>query len=93
MVKSKIAQNENRVHLGLIKLAARWCISKVAFLGRKIFLFFALAPSISEYQSWKGVQMKAKGQSFNLSPIFLESERSQGVKQQFVNNCKQIAYS
>ena len=37
--------------------------------------------------------MKAKGQSFNLSPIFLESERSQGVKQQFVNKCKQIAYS
>ena len=42
--------------------------------------------------TWEGVQMKAKGESFHLSPNLQKSEPSSGSKLQKVNKCKQIAY-
>ena len=42
---------------------------------------------------WVGFQMKAKGESFHLSPSLQNSEPSLGSKLQKVNKCKQIAYS
>ena len=42
--------------------------------------------------TWEGVQMKAKGEGFHLSPNFQKSEPSSGSKLQKVNKCKQTAY-
>ena len=39
---------------------------------------------------WEGFQMKAKGESFHLSPSLRKLKPSLGSKLQKVNKCKQI---